>query len=87
MRSRAVWDTDLDLEELLIVLERDFASMKVTRAVTAIYRSFLSVADNIYWNRKWIFNIRSLVLLCSQAYTCLSSTPNSGNTERTSRLA
>lgn len=86
MRSREVWDTDLDLEELLM-LERAFASVRVTRAVTAVYRSFLSVAGNIYWNRKWIFNMRSLVLLCSQAYTCLSSTPNSGNAERASRLA
>lgn len=47
MRSREVWDTDLDLEELLM-LERDFASVRVTRAVTAVYRSFLSIAGNIY---------------------------------------
>lgn len=35
-----VWDTDLDLEELLIVLGKEFVSMNVIRPVTAVYKFF-----------------------------------------------
>lgn len=66
------WDPDPDLEELLIVLGKDFVSMNVIGPVTAVYKLFFfSIAGNINWNRK----LGSTVLLCSQNYTSLSSTP------------